>query len=67
MIEIKVNSNPKQVKPGSVIYDLLSDKQKESRFVVIECNKVLIDKEKWRETQLKNSDEVNIIGFVGGG
>jgi thiamine biosynthesis protein ThiS len=62
-----VNGESYPFSPGKTIAGLLEDLGFSDRQVVVELNLLILQKEDWDKTELKDADRVEIIGFVGGG
>lgn len=64
---IKINGEVKLVPQNISILNLLKLYKINPERVVIELNKVVLKKEYYENTKLKENDELEIITFVGGG
>lgn len=52
---------------GMTITQFLEEKNLRPRSVVVELNRVIIERDKYAETVLNDKDEVEIMRFIGGG
>ncbi|MBI2995973.1 MAG: sulfur carrier protein ThiS [Candidatus Melainabacteria bacterium] len=64
---MKINGEVKLVPQNISILNLLKLYKINPERVVIELNKVVLKKEYYENTKLKENDELEIITFVGGG
>ncbi len=67
MITITVNGELRQVRSGAKIADLLQELGIGERRVALECNREIVKKEQYEQTELGDGDVLEIIEFVGGG
>ncbi|WP_226670613.1 sulfur carrier protein ThiS [Metabacillus litoralis] len=51
----------------NTIQQLLAYYKLEDRLVIVEHNRDIILKDKYKETTIKNGDEIELVHFVGGG
>jgi len=66
-VHVYVNGEPYPLSSGKTVSRLLKELGFSDRQVVVELNLLILQKEDWAKTELKDSDRVEIIGFVGGG
>ena len=66
-ILIKINGENKSTPQDSSILNLLDIYKINKDRVVIELNKLILEKDKYGSTKLNNNDEIEIVTFVGGG
>lgn len=64
---MKINGEKVLLKEETTILAFLERKELNKDRVVVEVNKIIIDKENFNYITLKEDDEVEIIAFVGGG
>ncbi len=64
---MKVNGQQIELKNSISVYDFLVEQNYNVDRVAIELNGEIISKTKFQSTTLKDSDEVEIVCFVGGG
>ncbi len=67
MPNIILNGKQKQVEPKTTLTGLLTLLDISPDTVVIEHNQVIVKRKLWSEIILKESDQIEIISFVGGG
>ena len=67
MINITLNGEKIQVKSDTSLFELVQTKKLNPDVIVIEHNRDIIPKAKWTEVAIKESDQIEIICFVGGG
>ncbi len=63
---VKVNGEIKDA-AGKTVAQYLSTTNYDLRRIAVECNGEIVTRSKYDETVLKDGDEVEIVGFVGGG
>lgn len=66
MMKIQVNGKPYELS-GETITELLEALNAPPRGIAVECNGIIIPKSDHATYALKPQDEVEIIGFIGGG
>lgn len=66
-MELVINGETKEVHDVSTVADLLRAFQLQNKILVIELNRVIINKDVYDETQLSGGDKIEIVHFVGGG
>jgi thiamine biosynthesis protein ThiS len=64
---IRVNGKEESVECGSTLHDPLMHRGFKIDRIVVEHNSNLVPPEEWRSTNIKHSDVIEIISFVGGG
>jgi thiamine biosynthesis protein ThiS len=65
-ITIRLNGEAREVPPGSAL-DLLKFLDIDTRTVVVEINRAIIRRGELALAYIKESDEVELVHFVGGG
>lgn len=66
-MEVKINGESRSIQVGISIQNLLLELGIKLQSVVVEHNKQILDREKWKDTILKDQDCLEIVRFVGGG
>ncbi len=64
---IKINGKKEEVKPKTNLNELVASMKLCAEKIVIEHNFRIVSKEKWEQVLLKESDNIEIVSFVGGG
>jgi len=64
---IKINGRDEIIAEKLKLSALVESKELSSEKIVIEHNFAIIPKEKWQGITLQVNDQVEIIGFMGGG
>ena len=64
---IRVNGKEESVECGSTLHDLVMQRGFKIDRIVVEHNSNLVPPEEWGSTNIKHSDVIEIISFVGGG
>ncbi|MCC5912425.1 MAG: sulfur carrier protein ThiS [Clostridiaceae bacterium] len=62
-----VNGKEKNLPQGTTVLALLKELGLNQDTVVVEVNLEIIDKSKYQEVQLDQRDNIEIVGFIGGG
>lgn len=52
---------------GNSLSDLIAERKYIKEHIVIELNQIVISPDEWEITSLKESDQVEVVTFVGGG
>ncbi len=66
-INIHVNGIAEEITAGKSVFDLLSDKTLNPEQVVVEINRAIVKRNKFREYILQDGDMIEILRFVGWG
>ena len=66
-ITLKVNGEPHTCKSPITLPELLMQINLNPRLVAVEYNGEILHRQFWTETQLQNSDRLEIVTIVGGG
>jgi thiamine biosynthesis protein ThiS len=66
-ISIVLNGEPHAATEGQTIFDLLSSLEIDPERVAIELDRRIVKQPRWKETQLREGSQVEIVQFVGGG
>lgn len=66
-IHIQVNGQARTWRSGATVADLLHDLDIRTERVAVELNLEILDRAVFGQRQLKNGDQVEILGFIGGG
>lgn len=64
---MKVNGRDIKLEQDKTIKDLLLEIKINENRVVVELNREIVNKEDYRNVNLKDDDTIEIISFVGGG
>jgi thiamine biosynthesis protein ThiS len=66
-LTIRVNGEPVDIAGPVTIRALLDELQIDPRRVAVEHNLVVIKRDRYETTPVKDGDEIEIVNFVGGG
>lgn len=66
-MDIRLNGKRTPVADGTTIGELIRKKDLNPATVVVEHNLAIIPAEDWGRVNLKENDNLEILGFVGGG
>ena len=64
---LTINGKKMDLPDGMTITQFLEEKNLRPRSVVVELNRVIIERDKYAETVFNDKDEVEIMRFIGGG
>lgn len=67
MKNLTINGQAMELPEGTTIAAFLEMHNLQPKSVVVELNRVIIEREKYAETALNEGDEVEIVRFIGGG
>ncbi len=67
MAKIQLNGKKVVINSNYSLFDLLKKYKLNNKKVAVECNGIIIQKEKYKKKNLKNNDKVEIVHFIGGG
>lgn len=68
LISLTVNGQPRMLKQGATISDLLAELNLHPEAVVVERNRTIVrDRHVYAATALKHGDSLELVHFVGGG
>jgi thiamine biosynthesis protein ThiS len=66
-VTITLNGEPHELDSGVTITDLLAQLGIDSRRVAVERNFVVIKRDAYATTRIEESDQIEVVNFVGGG
>jgi thiamine biosynthesis protein ThiS len=66
-MQVTVNGVRQEVPPKTTVSQLLTELKLLPERVVVEINLTVVDREQYNRFSLKEEDQIEIIGFVGGG
>jgi len=66
-MELIVNGEAREVSGVTTIAELLAFYKLEQKILVVELNRMIIDRQSYESTQLNTGDQLEIVHFVGGG
>jgi len=66
-LQIQVNGQPRDCRPGSTVGDLLRELEITTERVAVELNLEILDRKDFELRNLKQGDRVEILSFIGGG
>lgn len=64
---IKVNGEPREVREGILLTELIAGLSLKAEQVAVELNQEVVRRAAWESTVLQPDDKVEIVHFVGGG
>lgn len=64
---IRLNGEPFEIAGPVTIGALLAELQIDSRIVAVEHNVVVVKRQQYDSTMVRDGDEIEIVRFVGGG
>ena len=66
-MKVRVNGRETDVSSGATVADLVESLGLGARRVAVELNRGVIARNDWASTLLSESDQVEVVQFVGGG
>ena len=66
-IQVLVNGEPRELREGRTVNDLLADLGLHPRMIVVEYNREILDRELYAKTEVRAGDALELVHFVGGG
>ncbi|MBN2145593.1 MAG: sulfur carrier protein ThiS [Candidatus Aureabacteria bacterium] len=66
-MQIVINGEKTEVEEGTPVSSLLERYHLDPSFIVTEVNSIILAKEQYGSSQLKEGDRVELIRFMGGG
>jgi thiamine biosynthesis protein ThiS len=66
-VSITVNGDPRAVRDGMSVTDLLESLGLHPRLIVVEYNRDILPRERYGETEVRAGDNFELVHFVGGG
>lgn len=66
-MKITVNGKEIELKNSKTVADFIAERKISGKMFVIEKNLEIIQKEDYASTEIKEGDNIEIVGFVGGG
>jgi sulfur carrier protein len=62
-----INGEQREVDQVKNVLELLQSFKIDHKILVVELNRVIIDRDHYQNTELRENDRVEIVHFVGGG
>ncbi len=66
-MQIHVNEESREVKPGATVADLITELELEPRYLAVERNQTLVPRREHADCVLGEGDQLEIVTLVGGG
>lgn len=66
-LRIQVNGEPRDVKDGTTLSELISNLQLKPEQIAVELNRTVVRRAEWCANELSEGDTLEIVHFVGGG
>jgi thiamine biosynthesis protein ThiS len=66
-IRVLLNGDPREVASGRTVQTLLGDLGLHPKLVVVEHNRIILDRARFAETEVRAGDTIEVVHFVGGG
>jgi thiamine biosynthesis protein ThiS len=67
LLNIKLNGQEKQISEGTTVQDILDEMNVKNSMFVVEKNLEILPKEKYASCKISEEDNLEIVGFFGGG
>jgi sulfur carrier protein len=66
-MRLVVNGEPRDVRDGATLEDLVRELGLERRPIAVERNRRVVPRDRYAATRLQDGDRLEIVGLVGGG
>jgi thiamine biosynthesis protein ThiS len=66
-IRVTVNGDARDITRGRTVQDLLGDLGLHPRLVVVEHNRIILDRARFDAVEVREGDTLELVHFVGGG
>ncbi len=66
-MQLTINGETRQVGDQVTVEQLLQELAVDTRQVAVECNRQIVPKSQYGQTQLTSGDAIEIVEFIGGG
>lgn len=66
-IQVTLNGDLREIKGAGTVTDLLLDLGLHPQLVVVEHNRVILDRKNYVTTEVRDGDTLELVHFVGGG
>jgi thiamine biosynthesis protein ThiS len=66
-VKVHVNGRETEVRAGSTVADLIAELGLTGRRVAVEINRDVVARDSWPMRRVAESDQVEVVQFVGGG
>lgn len=66
-MKVVINGESRDVAEGASVQDMLAQFNLEKKILVVEHNRVIVDRSAYEATVLQENDRIEIVHFVGGG
>jgi sulfur carrier protein len=66
-VNVKINGKVESVGGALTLADLIKEKGLTAKRIVVEHNYRVVSKEEWPNVRMRESDNLEIVSFVGGG
>jgi len=67
LLKIKLNGQKKEVSQGTTVQNLLDEMNIKNTMFVVEKNLEILPKEQYISCKISENDNIEIVGFFGGG
>jgi len=66
-MKIQLNGDPYELPAAQSVTSLLARLEIDPRTVAVECNRIVVKRDRYADTLIGEGAEVEIVAFVGGG
>jgi len=66
-IDVTINGDAREIAAGTSVHALLESLGLHPRLVVVERNRVILDRTDFADTEVQAGDALELVHFVGGG
>lgn len=66
-MKVVINGDVRELPEGATVQEMLAQFKLENKILVVERNRVIVDRSAYETTALQEEDHIEIVHFVGGG
>ncbi len=66
-IQVQVNGKEREVQSGLSVHELVESFDLNPMLIVVELNREILSRDRFKEVQVSEGDAVELVHFVGGG
>ena len=66
-IQVHVNGKEREVQSGLSVFELVESFDLNPLLIVVELNREILDRDRFKDIQVSEGDAVELVHFVGGG
>ena len=66
-IQVQVNGKEREIQSGLSVHELVESFDLNPLLIVVELNREILSRDKFKDVQVSDGDSVELVHFVGGG